>query len=143
MNRTQWKIVAIEETSHWNADIVARAGRLFGIYLLDANRQTHCCELTPSYEVYFIETVHEKFHGEGGVHDEILEADLTEYSHYFNCRVIDRMAAKWFVTFPIHDINYETDEEWEADREEMLEMLRGNQYVPVGVPFIPDVEEEK
>lgn len=143
MNKTQWKIVAIEETHYWCEDIVARAGRLFGIYMFDANRYVYCCEITPSYEMYFIETVHEKCHGEGGVHEEVLENDFVDRptADYFHCNNVNAMDPKWIVEFPKHDVEYETDEAWEEERESMLEFLRGNQYVPAGVPFVADEEQ--
>lgn len=134
--KTDWEIVAIDETQYWHEDIVAKAGKLYGIYLFDASRHTYCCELTPSYEVYFIETVYTKATDDEDLNMKVLEADAQSGpTCYFHCRVIDRMRPKWTHAFPEHNVECATEEEWEEERESMLEYLRGNQYVPSGVTF--------
>jgi hypothetical protein len=47
-----FKIVVLDETEYWREEIVAKAGKIYGAYLFDANRHVNCCELTPSYELY-------------------------------------------------------------------------------------------
>lgn len=45
-------VVKIDETEYWHPDIVEKAGKLYGLWLYDSNRVTHCCELTGSYEMH-------------------------------------------------------------------------------------------
>ncbi|MEK6829810.1 MAG: hypothetical protein AABY15_06855 [Nanoarchaeota archaeon] len=43
------RVVAIDETAHWRADIAKACGKIETVYMYDANQHTHCCELAPSY----------------------------------------------------------------------------------------------
>lgn len=124
-----FKVVAIDETRDWRDDMVAKCGRLYGLYLFDVNRHVHCCELTPSYEMHFIETVAANF-----IDDEtdalIREANAqcqqdVEYQH---CRVIDRMHASSFVDLGERDLADFDD--YEDLLQHMLEYVHGNQRCP-------------
>ena len=95
-------LVALDETEHWHIpekfkDIVIS---IRGVYLLDRNEITHCCETTPSYWLMHLydspvysdaydkltdeekEEVHDYFEMEHG--DDI----------YVHCHTIDRMLQK-------------------------------------------------
>lgn len=132
MQRSNWKIVAIEQTSYWNPEIVEKTGRLFGTFLFDASRQVHCCELTPSYEMHFIETLAENM-----IDDEtdamIRDADIVGQNEveYWHCHSVDSWPADHFVVLGPNDDDYETDEE---ELEEMLEYVRCNQHAPSCIP---------
>jgi hypothetical protein len=135
--KTQWKIVALDETMYWSEQIVARAGRLYGIYLFDANRHVYCCDTSPSYELYPVDLVTTKPMEDDSFrcdidHEWLMATDAVSY-HYV--RNLDRLDAKWFEAFPKFDEECATDEEWETQLEEMQEYLRGNGHCPPGVPF--------
>jgi hypothetical protein len=92
----QIKILKRDETEYWADDIVARAGRIFGVYAYDPSRKVHCCELTASYELHFIESQAEKCpdddHERERLDDEIREGDLyTEPVTYIHCHEIDKL----------------------------------------------------
>ncbi len=45
--------VKIDETQYWEDDTVkAMTKRVYGVYVLDRRKHVHCCEITPSYELY-------------------------------------------------------------------------------------------
>lgn len=139
MTKTAWTIVAIDETYYWHDAIVEKAGRLYGIYLYDANRHTYCCELTPSYELHFIESVTTK-HIDEATYDMVMEGDRQNDSVvYYHCSTIDKVAAALKEALTKHDDEYEevddTGKVWDGLLDDMLEMLRGNQHVPAGVKF--------
>jgi hypothetical protein len=46
----------LDQTRYWTDEIVARAKKIFSVYLFDANKHVHCCEFTPSYECLFVES---------------------------------------------------------------------------------------
>jgi hypothetical protein len=48
-----FKLVELDETHHWSDEVQAR-GRVYGVYLVDMNRHTYCCELTPSLELIYL-----------------------------------------------------------------------------------------
>jgi len=51
-------IVLLDETQIWVEETVKKCGGgIKGAYFFDANMQIHCCEITPSYELYFIESI--------------------------------------------------------------------------------------
>jgi len=54
--KPKFALVKLDETAHWSADVQEKVGRIFGVYLVDLNSATHCCEITPSYELHFVES---------------------------------------------------------------------------------------
>lgn len=47
--KPDFRVVKIDVTRHWCADIQQRAGRLWNVYLVDVSTRVYCCEMTPSY----------------------------------------------------------------------------------------------
>jgi hypothetical protein len=92
----QIKILKRDETEYWAEEVVARAGRIFGVYAYDPSRKVHACELTASYELHFIESQAENCPDDDSererLDDEIREGDLyTEPVTYIHCHEIDRI----------------------------------------------------
>ncbi len=90
------RYVKIDETQHWREDIAKKAGSILGIYLYDDSVEVNCCEITPSYELYFVQsefTEHDEDESKREVlFDEILEGDSgTELVKYMHCSAIRRM----------------------------------------------------
>lgn len=96
-----WTAIQIDETRHWSAEFLKKYGvtQIYGVYLYDANSRIYCCEMTPSYELSFIESVAghgiddeevwEKFT------DDVREADMdADEVIYMHCHDIDGMPAK-------------------------------------------------
>jgi hypothetical protein len=48
-------IVLIDETKYWDEELAKQAGKIYGVFLFDANKKVHCCELTPSRELESLE----------------------------------------------------------------------------------------
>jgi hypothetical protein len=129
MSTPHWKIVAIEETRDWDSKALHawKTGRMWGIYLFDANRQLHCCEITPSYELHFIETITEKLITEQ-VYDAIMLADRAcDDVKYVHCRSIDALSADHFNDLGLEDVR---DDDYDEALEAQLEYCRGNQHCP-------------
>lgn len=47
--------VKVDETEQWREDLQKKAGKIYGIYLIDKNRIVHAASLQGSYEAHFIE----------------------------------------------------------------------------------------
>lgn len=48
-----------DETRYWlDDDLIARCGgKIYGVYLFNERQVTYCCEITPSYELEFLESI--------------------------------------------------------------------------------------
>jgi hypothetical protein len=95
-------IYFVDETANWSPEIVERAGgKILGVYWYNANLVVHCCELTGSYELHFIESIVvpplpcdtiEQERERDAVEEEI--RDGNRYSDgvvYYHCHDIDRV----------------------------------------------------
>lgn len=52
----------VDATRSYSEDLVKRSGgRIFDVYLFDANLHVHCCSITPSYEMQYVDSVSAKF----------------------------------------------------------------------------------
>lgn len=128
--KTKWKIVAIDESQHWLKIDKSKTGRLFGLYLFDSQERVYACEITPSYEMNFLETVPEYVVKEG-ILEQIQEGDSgSEPVTYMHCSLIRNYSSNRLVDLDVHDETYLTEEEYDALRDEMLEYLKGNPKYP-------------
>ena len=55
--RADIHVIALTETSHWTIREQDKPylKSIVGIYCFNKNEQTHCCEITPSYELHHVE----------------------------------------------------------------------------------------
>ncbi len=91
--------VSLDETSYYQID---RADAPFiaaihGVYVFDRNQATHCCELTPSYDLIYLYTC---IHITLDTTDEKREELDQKYGHegcediYVHCHTIDALITK-------------------------------------------------
>lgn len=123
---THFKLVSIDETRFWDNSITARAGRVFGVYLFDANRVVHCCELTPSYELYPVASfplIDIDRTDARSLEDELREHDTDEVT-YIHCTGIDAMREACFHDFGEEEIP--EGDSWEDVRDRQIEYVNGN-----------------
>ncbi|HEC72599.1 MAG: hypothetical protein ACTSW7_00595 [Candidatus Thorarchaeota archaeon] len=94
----EFKAVKIDETRHWNEKFREKFGitEMVGVYVFNPNEATHCCELTPSYELLFVHTqsdwdieLNEDEREE--MYDGINDSDTDQDSIYMHCSSVDRM----------------------------------------------------
>jgi hypothetical protein len=90
--KPQFNVVVLDETHQWSDEIRQYAGKMYGAYMYDVNRQVHVAELTPSYELYFLCNT-----PLNQVSDEMQEAIFEAGSGsgtdvmYVHCKDIDRL----------------------------------------------------
>jgi len=53
--KPDWRLVKLDERQHWRDDIKAMTTEIFGVYAYDKNKHVHVAEITPSYELTFID----------------------------------------------------------------------------------------
>jgi hypothetical protein len=99
--KPDFRYIAIDETRHWMDENLIKkcGGKIFGIYVFDANSRTYCCELTPSYELNFLRseplTLPEDDEERERVCEMVSDADRdTEPVAYYHCRTIDVESCK-------------------------------------------------
>ena len=95
---SQFKIVKINETPMWAESMQKRAGKLTGVYIYDDGEQTHCCELTPSFWLEFIQTEPENYPEDDQERerllDDINDAEIRggDSSHYRHCSAVEKLS---------------------------------------------------
>lgn len=91
-------VVKIDETECWDdspGSLREKAGKIFGVYIYDANKHVHCAELTPSYELYFVESqplnVPEDEYERDAFYEDLVATDASESVYYMHVSTVDRM----------------------------------------------------
>lgn len=130
MVKVHWKLVALNETRSWDKEFLAQLGitKVMSVYLFNTLSVTHCCEITPSYELWPIES-YPNVTLSDEQYDVFNEADrgCMEVA-YMHCSAMDRLRPGLF-----HDFGEEEVEDADESREERLEYLAGNQVTPAGM----------
>lgn len=107
--------------------VVGQPIRLLSVYLYDERSHTHCCEITASYDLHFVEiqisAIPEDDDQREIVFNMLQEAaDDCEISEYYHVRNIDKLPTEQSDN---KSHRYELGEY--DDMEEALEYARGNQ----------------
>ena len=97
--KRRFVLIKLDETLNWqhgDTAILVKAGRIFGLYVADLSVGVHCCELTRSYELNFVESQWEgtgqelSEEGREAVHDYVMEGDRnTPPVSYMHCYTVD------------------------------------------------------
>lgn len=121
------RVVAIDETQHWNDEMKEKCGKIETVYIYDANVQTNCCEVTPSY---YLEPLYYNIENEVSdeVHEQVQSELVNDEGNYFNCRFIDQLKS---IEVPIDSIEFETSEseEYKEHYEEAKEYSNCNHLI--------------
>ena len=107
--KTNLKYVEIDETQYWKEDFLERIGakKVTAVYVFDANRRVHCCELTPSYEMiealnytdnYLPDEDYDEF-------EDSWRPNFAEVS-YMHCHWIDEIAKDLDISFECEEDDY-------------------------------------
>lgn len=89
-NRADFVLVRLDETQHWNQDVL-KGAKAYGVYLLDRAERTYCCELTPSYCLYPL--YHYADSEDESVLDVVDSEPMDRDPVYMHCSGIDAMIA--------------------------------------------------
>lgn len=49
-----WCLIKFDERRHWRDDIQSATKAIWSVYTFDRSSYTYCCELTPSYALFFV-----------------------------------------------------------------------------------------
>ena len=100
--KNDWWFIGYDETHHWNLDALDLKDRVFlskivTVYAVNRAEHTHCCELTPSYNLCAV--AHEPVFTTGVDAPEaareciwnfVNQVPVVESSHYRHVRCVDR-----------------------------------------------------
>ena len=127
-----FKVVVLNETEYWSDEIRARAGLIYQAYLFDANRHVHCCEITPSYELYPLYATPQNDDDDGTIATELATAGDSEVT-YMHVRRLDKLSPDHFYSY---GEELKVPESWEELRDHYEEQARSNCVIefPAGVP---------
>ena len=150
--KRKFVLIKLDETRNWehgDPAILSKAGRIFGLYVADLSVGVHCCELTPSHELNFVESQCE---GTGeelseedweAVHDYVMEGDrdtpLVSYMHCSDVNALPVLDPKKGELFPpkeeggamieLGEVEQDEDEVSDEDAlEGMMEYVRTNGF---------------
>lgn len=137
----QFKLLKIDVTRDYLDESLVRqaGGRIYSVYLVNVNRQVHVCDLSPSYELHFLEDIPERSPDDEAererLYDELLEANLeTEpvtYSYVRHYRESDFIDGPYAITpedwqEKLDEANGDPDKAYDLLLEEVLEYVRAN-----------------
>ena len=109
---TGLRLVALQEEG-WDKGFLQQCGgAIYTVFLYDPEKVTYCCEYTPSYALYYIES----FPLLEGASDELLDRiqeAQTERIDYYHCNSIDRIPYpseyhRWLSFFKDEEESYES-----------------------------------
>lgn len=118
------RVVAIDETRHWSQSIQDACGKIETVYMYDTAVQTHCCEITPSYELTPLYYVTEKEISDE-LHSDMMNEDMDAI--YMHCNVVDELES--ISSEQGFDFESAESEEYKDSFEEAREYLNGNHLI--------------
>ncbi|VVE35447.1 hypothetical protein [Pandoraea terrigena] len=120
------QLVVIDETRYYSDDMRKLAGKVFQVYAYDANRVTHCCEITPSYELHPVATQALDCPESDAEREKIgeMERSAPQDVIYMHCRAVEVMSDKYRRAH--HVIERDLDESHDKQLESVLEHIRCN-----------------
>jgi hypothetical protein len=119
-----FKSVKINGTQHWDVEFLKKYGisEIWDVYIYDETTATYCCELTPSYALYPVDSfpvfksddVDEDVREE--VYEQLDEARFAdpEHVHYHHCSGIDSISDD---NKHLQDISDVDKDEWDTEEE--------------------------
>ena len=137
----QFRLRIVDVTKHCSDEFKALAGKVKQVFIFDANRHVHCCEITPSYEMEPLYLTAKNYHDDEKLNDKLGEmlmennAEDAEYHHVHNvnldnCRILDNVTeTQWNEFLENSDGTTEEERYDNAHRkmmQEMLERFRAN-----------------
>jgi len=120
------RVVAIDETRHWDRAIQSVCGKIQTIYMYDTSVTTNLCEITPSYELtplyYVIENeVSDKTR-------ELVDGNsASEEPIYMHCNIVDELES--ISSEQGFDFENSEDEEYKEGFEIAREYLNCNHLI--------------
>ena len=127
LNKSNFKVVAIDQTKYWNERLKDLCGTIQTVYLVDCSVVTYCCEINPSYALTPLYYIIDKDVSDE-VHEEVMnELANEEEVQYFKIPFINSLKS----VEVNNDIEFEKSEseEYKEHFEEILEYVKCNHQI--------------
>ena len=134
----RFKLVVLDETSNWPKEIVAKAEKIYRTYIFDANRAVHCCEITPSYELFPVCTTPLIDDREGTLEEMLCGGEDYDVV-YWHAHRLDRLPPTQF-----YDCGQEVSmpDDYDDCRDAHLDYCRGNAQLQFPTNVFGTLREE-
>ena len=122
--KTNFRVVAIDETRHWSKYIQDACGIIKTVYMYDSYVTTNLFEITPSYELTPLYYITEK-----DISDELHSTMMSEEMEaiYMHCNIVDELES--ISTENGFDFESSENEEYKDGFEEVREYLNCNHLI--------------
>jgi hypothetical protein len=135
-----FRVLIRDETSYWLDEALVQrcGGKIMGVYYFDANRAVYCCEMTPSYEMEFMESIplvqSQDDRESDKVQMELMTGDAqSDGVRYIHCHEInlDQCQRFWKLTVKewrrfLDEADGDGEKAYNLAREAIRESLQGN-----------------
>lgn len=122
------RFVVFDETRYYSAEIREKAGKVCQTYVYDANRVTHCCEITPSFTLIPFYTQAMNYFEDDAARaalDEVLTlANAQAEVRYVHCRAIEAIPNTHKRKY--HLVERDLDEDYQKQFDSVLDHLHSN-----------------
>jgi hypothetical protein len=72
--KPDWRYLVLDETRNWLVpELIEKCGRIFGIYIFDITLGVHICDMSPSYELYFLRSEPQRTPDDDREREEVLD----------------------------------------------------------------------
>lgn len=119
MAKRKFIVVAINETHNWAEGLLESHGleAAFGLYLVCTDERTHCCEITPSYRMDFLNNAFVYDTDDEAAHEAAGELAFEGGADtiYMHCHTVDGMDARFKTTPEVVELrrkDYDSADEW-------------------------------
>lgn len=58
--KPMWLIAIPDDMECWDQEIAKQVGQIWSVYIIDPNIATHCCEITPSFWLEYLDSFYER-----------------------------------------------------------------------------------
>ena len=122
------RLVVVDETRFYPAEIQQKAGRVYQTYAYDAARGYHACDITPSFEMHPLNRTPLNYLEDDdqreALHELLDDANAHEQPCMWYCHAVRRIPATHSKDYRI--VALDDDESYAVQFERVLDRLRGN-----------------
>lgn len=142
--RPDFWLIKFDQTEYWHLEprLMQYIKRIIQICLMDRNENTYCCEMTPSYCLFPVETradLHDPLYDGSNASEQLrdeIESEISRWQDadcfYIHCRSVDNLLALNNPARCHHygdtGVDYE-ESPYEEQLEALVEHFQGNQYL--------------
>ncbi|MGF6440458.1 hypothetical protein [Paraburkholderia youngii] len=122
------RLVVVDETRFYSAEIQQKAGRVYQTYAYDASRGYHECDIRPSFELHPLNTTPLNYSDDrqerDALHELLFDANTHAQPRMWYCHDVRRIPSTHSKDYQI--VALDDDDSYDVQFERVLDHLRGN-----------------